>query len=164
MTTAADDSIPDLIRTLGEDLQRLLRQEVQHARQELAGNAREAGRGVALLGGAGVFGALAAGTSAALLLRSLERVLPRTTAALVATGLYSGAALVLGQSGIAELRRLSLVPTETLASLGDDLRVASGAAEPPGPATTGPATPGPATADPGTEPPGPVPAPGGPPR
>lgn len=116
----------DLLRMLTEDISRLVRQEIRHAQDELTGKARQAGKGAALLGGAGALGALAAGTSAAVVVRALDRALPRTAAALVATVFYGGGAAALATLGIQEIRRVgSLVPTETVASVSEDINAAA---------------------------------------
>jgi Putative Actinobacterial Holin-X, holin superfamily III len=126
-TPESHSSTGDLFQALADDVRTLLRQELRSAREELRDSARNAGRGAALLGGAGVLGALGAGTSAALLVRMLDRVLPRPAAALVATVVYLAGAGALAAAGLAELRRaLPVTPTSTLASLSEDVRAASG--------------------------------------
>lgn len=109
-TTASDPS-RDLLRSLTEDISRLVRDELRKARDETAAKAKRAARASALLGGAGLLGALAAGTSAAVVVRALGRVLPRTAAGALATGLYGGGAVVLAVLGQREIRRVgTLVP------------------------------------------------------
>ncbi|RKS75274.1 putative superfamily III holin-X [Motilibacter peucedani] len=91
------------------DVRGMVRSEVRGTVDELTGRvtgrARRAGKGAALLGGAGAMGALSLGTAAVLVLRVLEAVLPRRTAAFVATVLFGGAAAGLGAAGVAELKR-----------------------------------------------------------
>lgn len=124
--TTAGTGTADLLRTLTEDITRLVREEIQHAQNEMAGKARRAGKGAAMLGGAAILGALAAGASAAALVRSLDRVLPRSAAAALATGLYGGGAAALAVLGREEIRRAgTLAPTETVASVSEDLGAAT---------------------------------------
>ncbi|WP_432494231.1 phage holin family protein [Kineococcus gypseus] len=127
-----------LVDDLTSDTVQLVRAEVERARRELLDKAREAGRGAALLGGAAVLGGLAAGTSAAFLVRTLGKVLPAPSAAFVATVLYGGGAAALGALGVEELRRVgSPLPQETIASVREDVRAARPGTNPVAPGTTG---------------------------
>ncbi|MDK3257586.1 phage holin family protein [Blastococcus capsensis] len=122
-------STSELLQSLSADLSALVRQELQRAQQEVTGKARQAGRAGALLGAAGVLGAMAVGSSTALLVRLLDRRLSPPASAALATGLYAGGAAGLVAGALAELRRAwPLVPEETVAGLHDDVR----AAAPPG--------------------------------
>ncbi|MGY2084539.1 phage holin family protein [Blastococcus sp. SYSU DS0539] len=128
---APSSSTSDLLQSLTADLSALVRQEIQHAQVELAGKARQAGRAGALLGAAGALGAMAVGSSTALLLRALDRRLSPPAAAAVATGLYAAGAGALVAGALAELRRAwPLVPDETVASLREDVRAAAGTDRP----------------------------------
>ncbi len=127
--TQGSRSSGDLVSALTDDVRALVRQEVRTAQDELTGKARQAGKGAALLGGAAVLGALAVGSSAAVLTRTLEKFLPRATAALFTTALYGGGAVVLAGAGIEELRRtLPLVPERAVDGLREDVQAARAAA------------------------------------
>lgn len=77
-------------------------------------------------GQCGRTGTLAIGASATLLPRLLERRLGPTTAALLATGLYAGAAGTLAATALEQLRTAwPPVPGETVAVLPEDVRVAT---------------------------------------
>ena len=125
MTEQPNRTAGQLVDELTSDTAQLVRAEVRKGQQELLDKAKEASRGAALLGGAAVLGALAAGTSATFVVRTLGKVLPAPTAAFLATALYTGGAAALGSAGLAELKRVGpLWPEETLASIREDVRAA----------------------------------------
>jgi hypothetical protein len=69
-----------------------------------------------------VLGVLATGTSAVVLIRFLDRLLPPLTAAVVATGLLGGGAAVLARAGLEELKRVGPpVPERTIESVKADV-------------------------------------------
>ncbi len=128
--TTPEPSTADLVTRLTDEVGRLVRDELRLAQAEMTATARKGARGAALLGAAGVLGAMAAGTSAAFLVRLAERVLPPGAAALLATGALGGGAGVLAARGVQELRRLELVPQRALASVREDVAAATGPAGP----------------------------------
>jgi hypothetical protein len=118
----SDSSTGELLRTLTENVQDLVRGEVAHARQEMTEKALAARPAAAMLGGAAVLGALAAGTSAVVLVRFLDRFLPPTTSAAVATALLGGGAAALAKAGIEELRLVGPpVPERTIENVKADV-------------------------------------------
>jgi hypothetical protein len=124
----SDASTGDLLRTLTENVRSLLDGELRSARAEMTEKAVAARPAAAMLGGAAVLGALAAGTSAAALVRMLDRFLPPTTAALVATALLGGGAAALASAGAEELRRIGPpVPERTVESVKADVAAVTGA-------------------------------------
>jgi hypothetical protein len=122
------NSTADLLQTLSADLTALVRQELRRAQDELTAKAKQAGKGGALLGGAAVLGTMALGTTAALVLRVLERRLPPGTSAFLATALFAGGAGALAAMGLQELREAN--PGNAVANLRQDVRAATdGAAD-----------------------------------
>lgn len=132
MTTPRDPGEPstrEQLHTVGDDVSRLVHDELLLAREELAQTARRAGKGAGLLGAAAALGVLATGTSAALVLRLLDRMLPPATAAAAATALYGAGATIAARAGLAELRRARpLTPQRTMANLREDIETVTGAA------------------------------------
>ncbi len=107
MTAAGDAETTstgtDPYAALREDVANLVREETRRWQGELGGSIRDARRAVTLFGGAGVLGGLAAGTAAALVIRTLDTFLPKPVAALVATAALGGGGAALVRAGLAEL-------------------------------------------------------------
>jgi hypothetical protein len=122
-SSRTESSGADAIRELVGDVRVLLRDELRTAQDELAGKARVASEGVLLLGVAAVLGAVAAGTSTVMIMRTLERILPPILAAAVATIIFAVAATVLARVGLTEVRRaLPLFPEQALDELREEIR------------------------------------------
>ena len=122
-SSKTENSGADAIRELVGDVRELLRDELRTAQDELAGKARVASEGVLVLGVAAVLGAVAAGTSTVMIMRTLEKILPPILAAAVATIIFTVAAAVLARVGLAEVRRaLPLFPEQALDELREEIR------------------------------------------
>jgi len=121
-STAADAPTSELLRTVASEMRSLVQNELTSARREITGKALKARPAMAKLGAAGVLGAMAAGTSAAALVRALDRILPRPASALAATALLGGAAAALAAAGREDLRRIgALIPEQTVQSVKADI-------------------------------------------
>ncbi len=119
MTTSHRQSTGDALRNVTEAVSGLVREEVRRGEAEMKEKVRLGSRGAVLIGTAGVLGAAAVGTSAVVLVRLLDRVLPPRVSAIAATLMLGGAAAGCGWLGFQELKpALPLLPTETM----DDLR------------------------------------------
>lgn len=124
-------STADLLQSLSEDVTALVQQEVKRAQQELVGRAKEAGAAAGLLGVSGLLGAMAVGTSAATLLRLLDRKLPPVGSAALTTALLGGGSAALAGTARRRLRAAwPLVPKGAVAGLRDDVRAAADPAAP----------------------------------
>lgn len=122
-------STGDLVRTLTEQVRSLVRGEVASAQQEMAEKARAAQPAAGMLGGAAALGALAAGTSAVVVVRFLDKIFPPLTSAVVATGVLGGAAAALARAGVEELRRVGPpLPERTIESVKADVAAVTEAA------------------------------------
>jgi hypothetical protein len=109
------------VRALTEDVRALVRSEVRAMRDDLVGELGRARTASLLLGGAGLLGLLATGSSAALLMRLLDDVLPRAASAAIVTGLYGGAAGALAAAGLAEARRVRDEVRDTVGRVRDEV-------------------------------------------
>lgn len=124
------NSTGELLDALRDDLRELVRQELRNAQDELQAKAGQAGKSAAMLGAAGLLGALAAGTGTALLVRVLDRVLPPTSATLVATALLGSGAVGLAVVGLQDLRNAwTDTRDETLGRMQGDVHAARVASE-----------------------------------
>jgi hypothetical protein len=124
-----DRSTGELLRTLTEDIRSIVHGEVANAQQEMAQKALAARPAAVLLGGAAVLGTLATGTSAVVLVRLLDKILPPAASAAVATALLGGGAAVLATAGVEQLRRVGPpVPERTIDSVKADIATVTEAA------------------------------------
>lgn len=133
MTTSGSESATGaVVNALAEDVGGLVRQELRQAQAELVAKGKQAGKGAMLLGGAGVLGALAAGSSATLFLRCLDRYLPPRLSAFVVCACYGGAAAALGVRGAAMVKEaLPMAPEHTAENLRRDVDAAKAAPSAP---------------------------------
>ena len=128
-SAAADAPTSELLRTVASEVRSLVQDELTSARREITEKALAARPAMAKLGAAAVLAAMAAGTSAATLVRALDRVLPRTASALAATALLGGASAALAAAAREDLRRIgSLVPEQTVQSVKADVAAVADAA------------------------------------
>jgi len=106
--------IAGALTDLSEQTRILVRDEIAAAQRETWGKIRAIAPAAGLLGAAGVLGLAASASAYRASLRILERWLPPTAAALVATAVYGGAAAGAGVVGARQLRTLPApVPAET---------------------------------------------------
>lgn len=114
------------VRALTEDVRELVRSEVRAMRDDLVGELGRARTASLLLAGAGLLGLLAAGSSAALVMRLLDGAMPRAASAAVVTALYGGAAGALAVAGLAEARRLREELSDTVDRVRQEVSAGQG--------------------------------------
>ncbi|MDD7963886.1 phage holin family protein [Actinomycetospora lemnae] len=111
--------IAGALTDLSEQTRVLVRGEITAAQRETWSKLTAAAPALGLLGGAAVLGVAASASAYRLSLRLLERWLPPSGAALVATAVYGGGAAAAGAIGVQQLRTLPApFPTETMAETG----------------------------------------------
>jgi hypothetical protein len=111
--------IAGALTDLSEQTRILVRGEIAAAQQETWDKLKATAPALGLLGGAGVLGLAASASAYRASLRLLERWLPPSGAALVATALYGGGAAAAGALGVQQLRALPVpFPTDTVAETG----------------------------------------------
>ncbi|GAA1897631.1 phage holin family protein [Streptomyces sodiiphilus] len=119
-TGREEDSLSEVLTDLTSDAQRLFRQEVALAKTEIRQEATRAGKAAGMFGGAGFAGWMVAvfGSLAAVL--GLANVMDGGWAALIVTGVWAVAALVLYLMGRSRMREVSPRPEETIDTLKED--------------------------------------------
>jgi hypothetical protein len=125
------EGIGDAFADLSAHTAALVRQEIDSAKSELLARLSAELPGTAWLAASGVLGLFAAASTYRLSLRLLQRWRSPTTAALIATLGYGGAAAYTGVTAVKRLRDAPLpVPAETAEQTATDVKhVVRGAAE-----------------------------------
>ena len=116
--------LPVLVRDLVDQLQRLIAAEFALFKAEMSAKAKEAGVGVGLLVTALVFVFFALAVLVTVAVFAFALIVPAWLAALIVAGillLLAGIAILIG--GVSLKRVPPIIPEETKASLGEDLRV-----------------------------------------
>ena len=121
----------ELLHRLSDAAGQLWQQEFRQGQEELKDKARQSAAGLALLAGGGALGVCALGTGTALLVRLLDRALPRPASAAVATAALGGAAAGLAALGARSLRGVDPLPEQTLQSVREDVEAVAAAAAGP---------------------------------
>jgi hypothetical protein len=113
-----DRSLGELFSDLSQQTAELIKQEMRLAKAELSAKAADVGKHATMIG-AGVAFALAAVVmfAATIALLLVEVGLAPWLAFLIATVAMGAIAFMLAQSGIAELKKKSIAPVETMHSL-----------------------------------------------
>jgi len=116
-----DRSLGELLQELVQEVTTLVRQEADLAKTEMSQKAAEVGKDVGFLaaGGAVLYAGLLA-ILAAIILALWQAGLPSWAAALLVGIVVAGAGAFLVWQGMEALKRVDLVPRETLETLKED--------------------------------------------
>lgn len=123
---SADQSLAEIVGSLGEDTTRLLRQEVALAKAEVRQEMGVAGRGVAKLAVAGAAGLLALILLSFALARGLSEWMDIGWAYALVGVLWAVVAGVLASSGRATLAQVNPVPERTAETIRETPQVMRG--------------------------------------
>jgi len=120
-------SIGALLADLPRIIAELIQAEIESLKAEVSSKLKSAGIGAGLLVGAGVFAFFAALVLVAAAVLGLATVLPAWAAALIVGGVLLLLTGIIAGIGIAQLKRgLPPTPSDTIDSIGDDIRVLRG--------------------------------------
>jgi protein-S-isoprenylcysteine O-methyltransferase Ste14 len=115
---SAETDVAEAFGELSARTGALVRREIEAARDETWEKAKAAAPAVALLMLSGVLGALGAVCGLRVAVRAVEKVLPRGTAALLGTLVFSAAGAATAAQGMRLLREAPVpLPTETAAEV-----------------------------------------------
>lgn len=113
-----DRSLGELFGDLSAQVGDLIQQEARLAKAEVSVKLADAGRHAAMVGAAAAFGfAAVIAVAAAIALLLVDIGLSPWLSAVITAVLMATTAFVLAQSGLAELRKTSITPVETINSL-----------------------------------------------
>ncbi|HEY2555948.1 MAG TPA: phage holin family protein [Diaminobutyricibacter sp.] len=116
--------LPVLVRDLVEQIRRLIASELALFKAEMSAKAKDAGVGVGLLVGALVFVFFAFAVLVTAAVFAFALIVPPWLAALIVAGILlvlAGIAVLIGRVSLKKVP--PIIPEETKASLGEDLRV-----------------------------------------
>jgi membrane protein len=126
-TDLRDQSTPELVRHLTEQVSTLVRDEMGLARQELRQKGRRAGAGIGGLGAAGVFALYGGGALTACAIIAIAQVLrPWLAALIVGAGLLVLAGMAAAAGGAEVRRAVPPVPERTVDSVREDVDAVKG--------------------------------------
>jgi hypothetical protein len=94
-----DQSWPDVLKTLADELKTFIQQEMQLVKAELSSKVKQAGMGAGMFGAAGFVAVLAVLSMTAAAILGLSLVVDAWLAALIVAGIYGFIAAILALSG-----------------------------------------------------------------
>src|SRR5215207_6742471 len=115
--------LPELLRTLANDLSELVHEEIELAKAEIAQKAKQAGMGAGMFGGAAVGGVMTLGTLTACLVAVLALAMPVWVAALIVAVVWAGVTAILAMNGRHKLQQATPpVPEQAIQTTKEDVR------------------------------------------
>jgi ABC-type antimicrobial peptide transport system permease subunit len=116
-------SLPELLKTLANDLSTLVHEEIELAKAELTQKAKLAGMGAGMFGGAAVAGVMTLGTLTACIVALLALAMPVWVAALIVTVVWGVVTGVLAISGKRRVQAATPpVPEQAIETTKEDVR------------------------------------------
>jgi xanthine/uracil permease len=122
MVQREERSLGELFSELANQTSALVRQEVDLARTEMTQKAATLGKDAGMIGAGGVLALGGFFALVAALIIVLDIWLPLWLAAVIVGVLLAGIGLALIQQGLSAIRRVNLKPSETIATLKDDVQ------------------------------------------
>jgi hypothetical protein len=115
-----EQSVAELVGDLATEVATLVKQELALAASEMEGKARDAATNVGRMIVGGALAVVAVLVLTGALVLALASVLPLWASAGIIAAVLGGSAYAIFRRGWSELRAMSIMPTETFASLQDD--------------------------------------------
>jgi Putative Actinobacterial Holin-X, holin superfamily III len=115
-----DQSVPELVGELATEVATLVKQELALAAAEMEGKARDAATNLGRMVVGGALGVVSVLVLTGALVLALASVLPLWASAGTIAVVLGGSGYAIFRRGCSELRAISIMPTETFASLQDD--------------------------------------------
>jgi hypothetical protein len=124
---SADDlkerPLPELLRTLANDLSDLVHEEIELAKAELSQKAKQAAIGGGMFGAAAVAGVMALGTLTACIVALLSLAMPVWVAALIVAIVWAIATAIFAMKGKSNLQQAAPpVPEQAMETTKEDIR------------------------------------------
>lgn len=120
MQELVEESFPELVGDLAVDLASLVRQELGHAASEMERKARDAARNAMLCAVGVLLGGVALLVLTGALVLALGDTVPMWMSAAIVAGVLGVSGLAMYRAGRSALGAMTLMPTETFASLRAD--------------------------------------------
>ena len=116
-------SLPELLKTLANDLSTLVHEEIELAKAELAQKAKQAAMGGGMFGGAAVAGLMTVATFTACIVALLSLAMPVWVAALIVAVVWGVVAAILMTNGRRKLRQATPpMPEQAIETTKEDVR------------------------------------------